>query len=213
MPVLVPLCSPIEGRAFRIAIGRPVQNRRVGGRAASRPASKTWDTFPHCRIASRRTVRPMAVGLVEHTLTQRRIPGRPRLRHQRRLVVEWSESTDTPLSAAGDHTAPNPTRSCAWCGEEIPEGTHGRARYCGDAHRLAAKRTRETARRRPAVAAVLALPAVAVDSSGVGNGASVVQDWRAGMRRSRPPRSTRCRGSAASRQQALRRECLRTNAR
>jgi hypothetical protein len=83
-----------------------------------------------------------------------------------------SVATEPPPSAAGadvDAVA----RSCAWCGDSIPAGTHGRARYCGDKCRRAAKRARE----RPAAAAASHGTAAAVGPSIelVGNGVSVVQ--------------------------------------
>jgi hypothetical protein len=87
-----------------------------------------------------------------------------------------------PTDAA---TAPNPSapesgsdlvamvepRQCAFCGGPIPEGAHGLARYCSQAHRRAASRARDAAGKDPAAAAVPTLPAVAVG----GNGASVAQ--------------------------------------
>jgi len=70
-------------------------------------------------------------------------------------------------------------RQCAFCGGPIPEGAHGLARYCSQAHRRAASRARDATRQHPAAAAVPTLPAVAVDSSGVGDGAGVALDWPA----------------------------------
>jgi hypothetical protein len=73
---------------------------------------------------------------------------------------------DPPPSAAGanlDLLA----RSCAWCGDSLPAGAHGRARYCGARCRRAAKRARE----RPTAAAALPLPAAPFGAGSDSDGA------------------------------------------
>jgi hypothetical protein len=75
-------------------------------------------------------------------------------------------STESAPSAAGailDVVA----RSCAHCGDPMPAGTHGLARYCGARCRRAAKRARE----RPTAAAALPLPAAPFGAGSDSDGA------------------------------------------
>jgi hypothetical protein len=78
-------------------------------------------------------------------------------------------------SRSAPESGPDPGRQCAWCGGPIPAGTHGLARYCSQAHRRAASRAREVARKRPEARTVSVLAATAV----AGNGAGVALDWPA----------------------------------
>ena len=93
---------------------------------------------------------------------------------------ENGSAPDQPAPESGPElVAMVEPRQCAFCGGPIPEGAHGLARYCSQAHRRAASRARDATRQHPAAAAVPTLPAVAVDSSGVGDGAGVALDWPA----------------------------------